>query len=122
VKAAEKLAQRVPARDTMVVLVVAPSPPLREMAAKQAIDGIRKIEPDLVHHIDVGNDATRDFVLEHRHLYIPTSELEQVRDALDTQIADAKLHANPLFIELDDPEPAADNKKLEELRATLKRS
>ncbi|HUS27331.1 MAG TPA: MMPL family transporter [Kofleriaceae bacterium] len=117
VKAAEKLSQRVPARDTMLVLVVAPSPALREVAAKQAIDGIQQIDSDLVHDIEVGNDSTRDFVLAHRHLYIPTKELQQVKDALDKQIADAKLHANPLFIELDDPQPAADSKQLDDLRA-----
>ncbi|HTL33755.1 MAG TPA: MMPL family transporter [Kofleriaceae bacterium] len=117
VKAAEKLGDRVPARDTMLVLVVAPSPGLREAAAKQTIDGIKQIDPDLVHDIETGNDATRDFVLSHRQLYIPTSDLQQVKDALDKQIADAKLHANPLFIELDDPQPAADTKQLDDLRA-----
>src|ERR1043165_3908886 len=117
VKAAEKLGDRVPARDTMLVLVVAPSPALREAAAKQTIDNIKQIDPDLVHDIETGNDATRDFVLSHRQLYIPTSDLQQVKDALDKQIADAKLHANPLFIELDDPQPAADTKQLDDLRA-----
>jgi predicted RND superfamily exporter protein len=99
------------------VLVVAPSPALRELAAHQAIEGIEKIDADLVHDVEIGNESTRDFVLEHRQLYIPMADLEQVKDALGKRIADAKLAANPLFIELDDPAPAADTKQLDELRA-----
>src|SRR3954469_12230014 len=123
VRDAEKLADRVPSRDTMLMLLVADSPGMREAAAKQAIDGIDGMigDQDLIENIDTGNEATRDFVLAHRQLYIPTSELEQVKTALDKKISDAKLHANPLFIDLDDApsadEQAASNKQLDDLRA-----
>jgi predicted RND superfamily exporter protein len=118
VRAAEKLAQRAPARDTMLVVIVAPDAKSRAAAAQKAVDGIRALGPELVERADADDRATRDFIRDHRHLYVPVAELTAVRDALATQIADAKLRANPLFIELDDEEakPAAST-DLEQLRA-----
>jgi predicted RND superfamily exporter protein len=119
VRAAELLAQRVPARDTMLVLVVANDRATREAAGRQAIEGIDAIDRDLVEHIETGNTATRDFIRAHRHLYISTSELEEVKAALDKQIADAKVRANPLFVQLDD-DPPAPSHELDDLRAKQK--
>jgi predicted RND superfamily exporter protein len=114
VRAAEKLAERVPARDTMLVMVVG-EPADRELAANQLLAGIDAIDRDLIDRVDGDDSATRDFIRAHRHLYIPMQELEQIKTALDEQIATAKQHANPLFVDLDD-EPA-DTKQLDELRA-----
>jgi uncharacterized protein len=117
VKAAEKLAGRAPSRDTMLMIIAAPDAKSRAVAADHAITGIRSLSSDLVESADATDIATRNFVRDHRHLYVPVSELTAVRDALAKQIADAKLHANPLFIELDDEAPAAANHDLDELRA-----
>ncbi len=116
VRAAEKLAQRAPSRDTMLVVIVAPDAKARAAAAEQTMGGIRAIGPELIESADADDIATRDFVREHRHLYVPVAELTAVRDALAKQIADAKLRANPLFIELDDEAPAPSH-ELDELRA-----
>ncbi|HEY5947112.1 MAG TPA: MMPL family transporter [Kofleriaceae bacterium] len=115
--AAEKLAQRAPSRDTMLVVIVAPDAKSRAAAAREAVAGITALGTDLVESADADDVATRAFVRDHRHLYVPTSELTAVRDALAKQIADAKLRANPLFIELDDAPAAASNHELDDLRA-----
>jgi hypothetical protein len=117
VRAAEALAKRVPARDTMLVLVVAPDPASRAAAAQHMLDGLATLGPDLVDRVEADDRDTRDFVRAHQHLYIPLADLEAVHGALERQIADAKLRANPLFIELDDaPAPQA-TEQLDELRA-----
>src|SRR5262245_5657487 len=116
--AAEKLAQRAPSRDTMLVIVVAPDPGLRAAAADEAAAGIRALGDDLIESADNNDAATREFIRDHRHLYVPVGELTAVRDALAKQIANAKLKANPLCIELDDEaEQTAPDRELDELRA-----
>jgi predicted RND superfamily exporter protein len=116
--AAEKLAQRAPARDTMLVIIVAPDAKSRAAAGEKAAAGIRALSSDLVESADSSNAATREFIRAHQGLYVPLDQLTAARDALAQQIADAKLKANPLFIELDDElAAAAPDKDLEELRA-----
>jgi predicted RND superfamily exporter protein len=129
VKAAAQLAARVPAQDTMLLLVVAPSEKLRAAAADQAVAGIEKLEADLIDRVESNDTELRDFIGAHRHLFVPLGELETARDALASYIRDAKLRANPLFIDLEersesgplhsglgdaDPAPRA---SLDELRA-----
>jgi len=117
VKAAEKLAKRAPSRDTMLVVIVAPDPKSREAAAAEAFAGISALAPELVESADGDDIATRAFIRDHRELYVPVSELTAVRDALATQIADAKLRANPLFIDIDDEPAPQDTHDLDQLRA-----
>src|SRR5262245_25681288 len=105
VRAAAKLAQRAPARDTMLVMIVAYDPQTRAAAGEQALAGIRAIDPDLVERAESDDVQTRDFIRAHRHLYVPVDDLEAVHAALADQLADAKLHANPLYIELEDRPP-----------------
>jgi uncharacterized protein len=114
--AAEKLAQRAPARDTMLAIVVAPDAKTRASAASRLADGIRALGPDLVESVDADDHATRAFIHDHRHLYVPVAELTAVRDALAEQIAGAKLRANPLFVDLDDETMPANAASLDELR------
>jgi predicted RND superfamily exporter protein len=116
VKAAEKLAGRMPSRDTMLVIVSAPDPKMRETAATIAMTGITALGPSLVESVESGNAETRAFIREHRHLFIPLAELKKVKTALADKIADAKLRANPLFIDLEDA-PTEPSHELDELRA-----
>jgi predicted RND superfamily exporter protein len=65
--------------------------------------------------------ALRGFLRPRRHLFVPYDELVRAHDTLKRRIEQAKLATNPLFIELDDEEPAAaaeEQRQLEELRAT----
>jgi len=108
VRAATELAKRAPARDTMLVIVIAPDPATRASAAQQMARGIRALDADLVERAESDDAQTREFIRAHRHLYVPLADLRAVRDALATRIADAKLHANPLYIELDEAPPPRD--------------
>ena len=116
----------------MLVLVTAPDPATRAAAAAQTIAGVRAIAPSLterergagwgphglrlwggaeprgIERVETDEDEVRAFIRAHRHLFIPTAELEAAHDALAKQLAAAKLRANPLFVDLDDapPQPA----------------
>jgi predicted RND superfamily exporter protein len=118
VKDAERLAQRMPAQDTMLMLVVAPDPASREVAGKKAIAAIEKLMPELVQRLEGDDSELRAFVGQHRHLYIPLEDLRLARATLDDEVAAAKVRANPMFIDLDDS--PRDTTKLDELRAKQK--
>ncbi len=118
VRDAEALAQRMPARDVMLMVVRAPDPEVRAAAGRAAIDGVRAIDRALVERVDADDADVREFVRAHRHLFVPLEELREARAALGRHIDQAKLRANPLFIDLEDePPPAAEPPELERLRA-----
>lgn len=109
VKDAAKLAARMPARDVMLMVVRAEDPAVRAAAGRAAIEGVRAIDRSLVERVDADDSDVRAFVAEHRHLFVPLGELREAQAALSQQIQQAKLRANPLFIDLDaeDDAPAA---------------
>jgi predicted RND superfamily exporter protein len=114
VRAAEELAGRMPQQDTMLMLIVAPSPVMRERATTQALAGLATLDHDLMDRVESDDAEVRAFIGAHRHLFAPLAELEAARDALATHIAAAKQRANPLFIDLEDAAPTTG---LEEMRA-----
>ncbi len=114
VRAAEELAGRMPQQDTMLMLIVAPSPVMRASATNQALAGLATLDKDLMDRVESDDAEVRDFIGTHRHLFAPLAELEAARDALATHIAAAKQRANPLFIDLEDAAPTTG---LEEMRA-----
>ncbi len=118
VRDAERLAQRMPAQDTMLMLVVAPDPASREAAGKRALAGMQPLVPDLVQRVETDDSDARDFIGKNRHLFISLADLSQARAALDDEVARAKLRANPMFIDLDDG--PRDHKRLDDLRAKQK--
>ncbi len=114
VKDAERLAQRMPAQDTMLMLVVAPDPASREAAGKQALAGVQSIGPELVQQVEGDDSELRAFVGAHRHLYVELDDLKLARKTLEAEVAAAKARANPMLIDLDDA--PRDTKALDELR------
>lgn len=56
----------------------------------------------MVERVDADDADVRAFVGAHRHLFVPLDELTRARDALARHVRDAKLRANPLFIDLED--------------------
>jgi len=105
VKAMHALAERMPARDTTILLVVAPDAATRAAAIREAAEGLAAIDRSLIERIEVDDKETRDVIRAHRHLYAPLPDLVAVRDALAVRIATGKQKANPLMIDLDDPPP-----------------
>jgi predicted RND superfamily exporter protein len=120
VKDLRRLEARVRAGDSALVVIEATSPEDRAGIVDGMAAGIRKIRPELVESVETDDTELREFVRARRHLFVPLAELEAARDALAEYVKAAKLKANPLYIDLDDPDPQADEKQkqqLEELRA-----
>jgi predicted RND superfamily exporter protein len=111
-----KLEARLAAQDNMVAVVVARDPNERAAASRELAAQIAGVDPTLVASVEADDTAIRDFIRAHRELYVPLSELESIEHALAERIADAKLRANPLFVDLDDA-PPVDPHRTGELRA-----
>jgi len=121
VRGLRDLEARVVSKDTTIVLVDAPDPATRAAATTQLIEGVRRLDPDLIERVDVDDREARDYIRAHRHLFVPLADLVTARDTLAQRIADAKVRANPLFIDLDDDaqrevQAAEDKRRLDELR------
>ena len=89
---------------TAMVAVLANDPAQRGRAAVLLRDKITALP--LVSSVTFDDRAKRDYGWQNRWLFADLKDLERARDALQTKIQRAKLEANPLFIDLDDPEPA----------------
>jgi predicted RND superfamily exporter protein len=121
VKAAEQLSARTPARDRMLMIIDATDPATRAAAAAVARDGLAALDKTLVEHIESEDTSMRDFVRAHQGLYVPLADLVKFRDSLGAELEDAKLKANPLYIQLDDePASVSPTSELDELRAKHK--
>lgn len=120
VKDLRKLEARVRASDTMLVIVQGMTPELREQAVTEMMEGIVAAKSPLVQRVTGDEKETREFYQSRRHLMVELPDLIKARDALQKRVDDAKLKANPLFIDLGDEDAEAqseaDNKQLDELR------
>ncbi|HEX8107525.1 MAG TPA: MMPL family transporter, partial [Kofleriaceae bacterium] len=114
-----RLEARVKANDIVLALVTAPSPDARAAAARELAEQVRTLPPDLVESVISDDSEARAYFKAHRHLFVPLADLEKASAALERRIKAAKLAANPLYIDLDDPAPDAerDRRELDELRA-----
>lgn len=115
-----KLEARVKATDAVLVLVEAPDRASQEAVTAKLIAGAREISKELVDRVEHDDSDVRAFFKERRFLFVPLEDLERASKALDAYLARAKQKANPLLIDLEDPDPAAverDRKQLEELQA-----
>lgn len=109
---------RVKAADTALAVVVAPSATERAAAVRELAAGIRTFPPELVERVIDDDSEIRAYFKAHRHLFAPLDQLTAAAEALERRVKAAKLAANPLFIDLDDPAPDADadRQELERLR------
>lgn len=115
-----KLEARVKVGDSVLLVVQAPDSTTRAAAVERLVAGVRQIPRDLVEDIQADDSELRAFLKPRRHLFVPYDDLVRAHDTLKHRIEQAKLKKNPLFIDLDDPDPAAeakDKQQLEDLRA-----
>ncbi len=77
------------AKDTNLVLIVAPDRETRAAAA-QVVAGVRAIEATLVQRVESDDAATRAFVRDHAPLYAPITDLELAAATLRDAVAAAK--------------------------------
>ncbi len=72
----------------------------------------------------------RAFLRAHRHLFVSLDDLRSARDALARKLHDAKLKANPLYINLDDDDAGSsagsgsgsDDRALADIKASARTS
>lgn len=114
-----RLESRIVATDTMLFIVQAPSPELRAVATHELAAEMRKLPRDLVEHVEDDDAEIRAFLRANKFMFVPLADLENMRDALAQRIADAKVRANPLYVDIDDDAAAArtNEAKIEQLRA-----
>jgi predicted RND superfamily exporter protein len=127
VKDLRRLEARVKSSETVLVLVTSQSPAATATAAEELRAGLVGLQSPLIGRVAADEAETRAFLKARRHLFVPLEDLVRARDALRHRIDDAKLKANPLYIDLgdaDDPETKAaaekDKKQLEDLEAKRK--
>jgi predicted RND superfamily exporter protein len=102
---------------TAMVAVEARDPAARRQAAVMLRDKVSTLP--LVSSVTFDERAKRDYGWEHRWLFADLGDLQKAKAAIEDQIKQAKLDANPLFIGLDDDAPAGEG---DELRAKLKKA
>ena len=118
VKDLRKLEARVKSSDSILVIVRAPTADARAATVTDLTTGIGWIRSDLVERVDGDDKDVRAFLKAHEQVLVPLADLEKARDALAAKLTEAKLHANPLYIDLEDhPADAKADKDLDELRA-----
>jgi hypothetical protein len=115
-----RLEARVRAGDSALVVIDAASSAERAGVVDAMAAGLRRIDASLVESIETDDAELRAFLKARRHLFVPLEELQRARDTLASYIERAKLAANPLYVDLEDPDPEAEaraRKQLDELRA-----
>ena len=109
-----RLEARLAAKDSMVAVVVAPTATERAAVAGELAARVRAVDSRLITRVESDDADTRAFVRAHASLYVPLADLQRTERALAKKIADAKLRANPLYIDLDDQ--PADSHELDDLK------
>src|SRR5262249_11061322 len=114
-----ELEKRVKNLGTVMVAVESNDPKLRSDAAQDLRDRIEQIQDGLVAEVSFDDSAARQFVWQNRWLYVDIKDLRAAHDALADEIRDAKLKANPLYIDFEDA-PAAGTKTADNQTKKLK--
>jgi uncharacterized protein len=117
----EAIQKRVRAFGTAFILVESSDPARRAQASREIRAEVERLDGGLVARVSGDDGPLRRFVWAHRHLFAGLEDLTRARDALARRIDREKLHANPLYIDLEDPAPAESevDPGLDDLRARL---
>ncbi len=99
---------------TVMVAVEAADPELRARAARTLRDRLATLPGGMISSVTFDDRVARRFAWDHRWLAATVADLTAARDALRTELDDARLRANPLYVDLDDapPPPRTDVTKL----------
>lgn len=101
------LQQRARPFGTVHVIIESPDPAARTRAAEALWPRLQAIDGGLVQQVTRDDGALRRYVWQHRFLFADLQDLVDARDALKQRIDRGKIEHNPLFVDLDDDEPAA---------------
>ncbi len=113
------LQQRARPFGTVQIAVESADPAARAAAAAALAARLAKLPPELVAQLSADDGAAHRYVWGHRFLFADLADLTAARDALAERVRRGTLGANPLFIDLDDDDPAPARDRLDELEQKL---
>jgi predicted RND superfamily exporter protein len=96
------LKSRIRTFGTIFVVVDGETPEASAKAADLVRPRLRAIDKDLISRVLDDDADTRAYFWKNRFLFVSLADLKDAVETLDSKIHDAKLGANPLFIDLDD--------------------
>lgn len=105
---------------TVMVAVESAQPTLRARAAAALRDRFAHLPAGLISSVTFDDGVARRYAWDHRWLAPSLADLTAARDGLRAELDDARLHANPLFVELDDPAPPPARSDVTRLRERLR--
>ncbi|MCW5803729.1 MAG: MMPL family transporter [Deltaproteobacteria bacterium] len=97
-----KLEKRSRVVSTLVLMAESDDPQMRRAAAVALYERAQQISPDLVSKVSFDDKPAREFIWNNRWLFAPLEDLKVARDELRKAIDAAKLHGNPLYVDLED--------------------
>jgi len=104
----EVLRHRARSFGNVLVMLEAPTPQVRAVAAGELEAGLRALDPGLVGTVSTEDDVAARYAWTHRFLFVELEDLRLAEAALADRLRRARLDANPLFVDLEDREAAGD--------------
>tara|TARA_R110002096_G_scaffold436100_1_gene667746 strand:- start:117235 stop:119715 length:2481 start_codon:yes stop_codon:yes gene_type:complete len=104
-----QLKKRIRTFGTIFVVVDGKTPESSAAAAKLIKPQLHALDQDLVSRVLDDDADSRAYFWNNRFLFASLADLNEAVDTLSAKLQDAKLDANPLFIDLDDEEDAVPN-------------
>lgn len=109
----------------VLIMIEATSPEQRAAAGTDLEARLRALPADLIGTVSTDDNLAARFGWQHRFMFASLDDLRAARDALAAELADAKLAANPLYVDFDDDDddaaaaPAAGSAAAPDPRARL---
>jgi predicted RND superfamily exporter protein len=121
VKDLEVLRHRARSFGNVMIMLDAPTPEVRVVAATELEAHLRTLDERLIAVVSTDDNVAARYGWTHRFLFVDLDDLVAAKTALADRLRRARLDANPLFIDLDaaDLEPTADSSQLDDLQARL---
>jgi hypothetical protein len=120
VQALHLLEARVPSFGTIMVVAEGADAGRRERAVEELARRLDTLPGGLVAQVIWDDRDARDYVWKNRFLFAGLDDLTAAERALDEKIRRAKLKANPLYVDLEDGDEAAEPDRTAELRAKMR--
>lgn len=101
--------KRARAFGTIFVVVQAQDPDIRERASKALYRRLQQIHETLLANVAYDDSPKLQYFWDNRFLFADLDALIEARDTLEESIREAKLKANPLFVDLSDDDDDDDD-------------
>ncbi|MBC7171798.1 MAG: MMPL family transporter, partial [Polyangiaceae bacterium] len=112
---------RVQGLETLTIVVESEDLSAMQRFASDLAPQLEAFPKSLVQSVDWNISRYGEFVEKHRHLYADLTLLEDARDALDARLNYERIHANPLYVDLEGEPPPAPEEIIDRLRSNEER-